>query len=58
MSLFGVLGVIFIVLKLVGVIAWSWWLVLLPFYFGLAIWLFLWLIAAILACIGSIFGGK
>ncbi|WP_405061914.1 hypothetical protein OG474_09735 [Kribbella sp. NBC_01505] len=28
----GVLGVAFVVLKLVGVIHWSWWLVLLPFY--------------------------
>lgn len=32
MSLFGVLGVVFIVLKLVEVIDWSWWLVLLPLY--------------------------
>lgn len=32
MSLFGVLGIVFLVLKLVGVIGWSWWLVLLPFY--------------------------
>lgn len=30
----GVLGLIFIVLKLVGTISWSWWLVLLPFYGG------------------------
>ena len=30
--LFGVLGVVFVVLKLTGVIAWSWWWVLLPFY--------------------------
>lgn len=30
------LGVVFIVLKLTGVIAWSWWLVLLPFYFWIA----------------------
>jgi len=32
MSLFGVLGVVFVVLKLVEVIDWSWWLVLLPLY--------------------------
>jgi len=32
---FGVLGIVFIVLKLVGVINWSWWLVLLPLYGGL-----------------------
>lgn len=35
--LLSVLGVLFIALKLTGVIAWSWWLVLLPFYFWLAI---------------------
>lgn len=29
---FGLLGLIFIVLKLVGTISWSWWLVLLPIY--------------------------
>ena len=32
MSLMGVLGVVFIVLKLTGVVAWSWRLVLLPLY--------------------------
>jgi hypothetical protein len=29
---FGVLTIVFVVLKLVGTISWSWWLVLLPFY--------------------------
>lgn len=37
MNLFTVLGAIFIVLKLLGVIGWSWWLVLLPIYGPLAI---------------------
>lgn len=40
MSLLGVLGLIFIVLKVleVGTVAaWSWWLVLLPWYGGLAL---------------------
>ncbi len=27
-----VLGVVFVVLKLVGVISWSWWFVTMPFY--------------------------
>lgn len=31
-SFFGILGIIFIVLKLVGVISWSWWWVLCPIY--------------------------
>jgi hypothetical protein len=29
---FGLLGILFIALKLLGVINWSWWLVLLPLY--------------------------
>lgn len=33
---FGFLTLVFITLKLCGVIAWSWWLVLLPLYFGFA----------------------
>lgn len=32
MSLFGLLAIVFIVLKLVGVIDWSWWYVLLPLW--------------------------
>lgn len=34
MSIIGVLGVVFVTLKLIGMINWSWWLVLLPFYGG------------------------
>ena len=37
MSFFGALTLIFIVLKLVDVIAWSWWLVLLPMWVPLLI---------------------
>lgn len=33
----GLLGVVFIVLKLCKVIAWSWWWVLLPLYGGLGL---------------------
>ena len=38
-GIFGVLGVVFVTLKLTENIDWSWWLVLLPFYGGLIIWL-------------------
>lgn len=43
LGLGGVLGVVFIILKLVGVIDWSWWWVLSPFWisFGLAILIFI-----------------
>lgn len=36
-STLGLLGLLFVGLKLGGVIGWSWWLVLLPFYAGIAI---------------------
>ena len=36
-NLFGILGIVFIVLKLCKVITWSWWLVTLPFWFGVPI---------------------
>lgn len=32
-----VIGVVFIILKLVGVIAWSWWWVLSPFWISLGL---------------------
>lgn len=37
MSFLGVLGIVFVVLKLTHIIDWSWWLVLLPFYGGLVL---------------------
>lgn len=37
LGLSGVLGVVFIVLKLVGVIDWSWWWVLSPFWISLTL---------------------
>jgi hypothetical protein len=36
---FGLLTIVFIVLKLTGVIGWSWWLVILPFFVPLVIFL-------------------
>ncbi len=42
MNVFTLLGVLFVVLKLAGVTqvaGWSWWIVLLPFYGGAALWL-------------------
>lgn len=38
-SVFALLGIVFLILKLVGVIDWSWWLVLLPFYAGLGLFI-------------------
>ena len=52
-SVLGLLGIVFIVLKLVGVIAWSWWWVLAPFWIPLAIVLVFGLIAFIVGLIAS-----
>lgn len=49
--LLGILGIVFVVLKLTHVIAWSWWWVLLPFYGGTALCL------AILVVMALILGG-
>jgi hypothetical protein len=48
-GIFGLLGIAFIVLKLMEVIAWSWWLVLLPFYGGLLVVLFFIIFAALVS---------
>jgi hypothetical protein len=48
-SSIGLLGVAFVVLKLCGVIGWNWWLVLLPFWGGLALTILLFLFAVIVA---------
>lgn len=53
MTFLGLLGLIFIVLKLVGVIAWSWWIVLSPLIVIVLLYLFL----AFLIAIGT-FKGK
>lgn len=41
LGVFGLLGVLFVALKLTGVISWSWWWVTAPFWGGLAIVLIL-----------------
>ena len=55
-SVSSLLGLIFVTLKLCGVINWSWWVVLMPFYMpvvvALAIAAFFFLIAAGLALCG------
>ena len=41
MGFFTALGLLFIALKLMGIITWSWWIVLLPLYFEILILLVL-----------------
>jgi hypothetical protein len=49
----GMLGVAFVVLKLTGHINWSWWLVTLPFWGGLALVLGILLIVFAVALVGE-----
>lgn len=44
---FGLLQIIFIVLKIFNVIKWSWWLVFMPFY----VWLLIFILVIVLAII-------
>ena len=57
-TFFGALGILFIGLKLAGIINWSWWLVLLPLYgplvAALALILLILLGAAIVSLVGAI----
>jgi hypothetical protein len=39
MSIFGAIFVIFVVLKLTGVIDWSWWIITAPFWISALVWL-------------------
>jgi hypothetical protein len=36
-GIFGLLGLLFVALKLLGTIDWSWWIVLLPLYGGVVL---------------------
>jgi len=50
MGALGLLGVVFVTLKLLGITAvatWSWWLVTMPFWIGLAIVLSIFLVGAV-----------
>jgi len=51
MGLCSVLFVIFLVLKLVGVIDWSWFFVFLPLIIGAGIWLVIFLVSLIVISI-------
>ena len=45
---FGILTVVFIILKLTGVISWKWWVVFLPVIIGVGIVLIMLIISAII----------
>lgn len=49
----GLLTIVFIILKLTGVIAWSWWWVLAPLWIGFAFWAVVIVFILILAVISA-----
>jgi len=51
MGLLGLLGVLFVALKLMGYIAWSWWLVTLPFWGGAVLILLIAILGLVVALI-------
>ncbi|MCP5008006.1 MAG: hypothetical protein GY941_29340 [Planctomycetes bacterium] len=53
MGFWGVLGLIFVVLKLTEVIDWSWWWVTLPFWLGPVVAIVFILIAATVSSLSS-----
>ena len=57
-SFLGLLGILFIGLKLTGYIAWSWWLVLLPLYLPFAVVLALLAIVALCVGLGTYLEGR
>lgn len=55
-SILGLLGVLFVGLKLTGYIDWSWWWVTAPFWGGLAVAGVILIVVGILFCTTRIFG--
>ena len=58
LGLGGVLGVVFIVLKLVGVIDWSWWWVLSPFWSSFGLTVLILLVAVVIVAIREVIKNK
>lgn len=53
-STLSLLGIVFVVLKLCHVINWSWWLVTLPFWGGLALFLVIILVIFLITALFSL----
>ena len=48
----GILFVVFLVLKLIGIITWSWWWVTAPLWIGFALVMALWAVGLAIATLG------
>ena len=54
-GIFGLLGIVFVVLKLTGHINWSWWFVTLPFWGGTALVLGIWVLIMVVLFLAGFF---
>lgn len=54
LSTFGLLGIVLVVLRAFEVIDWSWWLVTLPFWGGLALFLVIILVVFLITALLSL----
>lgn len=55
LSILTILGLIFVTLKLMGYITWSWWLVTLPFWGGIALIIVIAILAMALLTLKKLF---
>ena len=53
-GILGLLGIVFVTLKLCGVINWSWWYVTMPFWGGIAFFLIICAIVFLFACVATV----
>jgi len=57
-GVFGLLGVVFVALKLTGVINWSWWWVTAPFWGGFAIVAFIMVLALLATLVATMLDNR
>lgn len=55
LSILTILGLIFVTLKLMGYITWSWWLVTLPFWGGIALIIVIAILAMVFLTLKKLF---
>ena len=54
LSLSSILTIIFVIAKLLGVINWSWWLVLLPSIISVGLWVLFIVVVLLIVIIGAL----
>lgn len=55
-GLFGALTILFILLKVFNIVAWSWWIVFLPLVLSFALWILAVVVVIVIAAIVDYYG--